>query len=291
MNARTIRRAQQRRAAKEERKAARISAAEMKADPSNTPPPKAGSDGLETKSPGSGNVDETAIRRGPDAQLVTGITGSAILLPTDEAVAYSRLVSAANVKWQPVGEEEQGLVQSLVDTEWRLMHVPALEAGIYALGRLEFAQMFNHEPNQAIRRSLIEAHVFIVYQRQLNNLAIQESRLRRQHQKDSADLRRIQEDRQKAVSESEKKFGFEFASAPAVGNSLHAQASPAALPDVLARSVPRASVISEVTRVAPTLDNFGIASASAEDPQCSLLKQPVHSGQPKAYDAPGTVAF
>jgi len=124
----------------------------------------------------------------------TGLTGRTVLLPGDDAALYEAHVDAFFARHQPVGEEEHNLVQSLADTEWRLLRIPALEYGIYAVGRLELAAEFpNEEPE--IRKHLIEAKVFLVYQRQLNNLSIQESRLRRQHEKDTAVLRERQETR------------------------------------------------------------------------------------------------
>lgn len=62
----------------------------------------------------------------------------------------------------PVGDEETALVQSLADTEWRRQRVPSLEMGIYALGRLEFADLFAEEDG-AVRRQLIEAKIFLQY--------------------------------------------------------------------------------------------------------------------------------
>jgi hypothetical protein len=75
-----------------------------------------------------------------------------------------------------------------------MMRIPSLEFGIYALGRLEFAAEFpNEEPE--VRKHLIETRIFVAYQRQLNNLSIQESRLRRQREKDTDALRQLQEKR------------------------------------------------------------------------------------------------
>ena len=102
--------------------------------------------------------------------------------------------------------------------------------GIYALGRMEFAELFPKE-DEAVRNQLVEAKVFLTYQRQLNNLSIQENRLRRQREKDTAALRELQEMRRRkakarldeaarqyieAVHEDRhgewepEKFGFEF---------------------------------------------------------------------------------
>ena len=126
----------------------------------------------------------------------SGLTGRTVLLPSEDAARYEAHVSEFKKHYAPVGDEECNLVQSLADTEWRLLRIPALEMGVYAIGRLEFAGLFP-EQDGAVRKHLIEAQVFLAYQRQLNNLSIQENRLRRQREKDTAALRELQEKRQK----------------------------------------------------------------------------------------------
>jgi hypothetical protein len=126
----------------------------------------------------------------------TGLTGRTVLLPGDDAAAYETHVASFLTRYQPTGDEERNLVQSLADTEWRLLRIPALEYGIYAVGRLEFAELFPQEDLE-VRKHLIEAKTFLAYQRQINNLSIQESRLRRQREKDTAALRQLQEDRKR----------------------------------------------------------------------------------------------
>jgi hypothetical protein len=122
----------------------------------------------------------------------TGLTGRTVLLPGDDAAAYEAHVANFFARHEPIADEERNLVQSLADTEWRLFRIPALEYGIYAVGRLEFAAEFPQE-DPAVRIHLIEAKIFLAYQRQLNNLSIQESRLRRQREKDTAALRNLQQ--------------------------------------------------------------------------------------------------
>lgn len=147
----------------------------------------------------------------------TGLTGRTILLPGDDAALYEAHVSNFMQRHQPANDEEHNLVQSLADTEWRLLRIPALEMGIYAVGRLEFANLFN-DHNVSLRPALIEAHTYLAYHRQLNNLSIQESRLRRQRDKDAAALKQLQSDRhsretaeQAAAGHPEsKELGFEF---------------------------------------------------------------------------------
>ena len=83
-------------------------------------------------------------------------------------------------------------MQSIADTDWRLLRIPALEMGIYAVGRLELASNFQEVEDPQARAALIDAKVFLTYQRQLNNLSIQEGRLRRQREKDHAALQQLQ---------------------------------------------------------------------------------------------------
>ena len=128
--------------------------------------------------------------------LKTGLTGRTVLLPTDDAALYEAHVAHFEKLHAPSNDAERNLVQALADTEWRLARIPSLEAGIYALGRLEFAELFPQEP-EPVRKQLIEAKIFLAYGRQLNNLSIQENRLRRQREKDLAALKQLQDDRKR----------------------------------------------------------------------------------------------
>ena len=124
----------------------------------------------------------------------TGLTGRTVLLPSDEAAAYNEHIQRFFDEYQPSGDDEATLVQSAADTEWRLLRIPSLEMGIYALGRMELAAKFEQE-DAAVRAALIEAQIFLTYQKQLNNLGIQEGRLRKQREKDVADLLKCQRER------------------------------------------------------------------------------------------------
>jgi hypothetical protein len=46
---------------------------------------------------------------------------------------------------------------------------------------------------------MIEAQLFLTYRRDLNNLSVQEARLRRQYEKDEAELKRLVAEREKAA--------------------------------------------------------------------------------------------
>src|SRR5271157_6452582 len=111
--------------------------------------------------------------------LKTGLTGHTVLLPGDDAELYEAKLLHHLEALNPVGEKETSLVQALADTEWRIARIPGLEYGIYALARIEFADKFNDQPAE-LRPGFIQAHTYLAYHRQLNNLSIQESRLTRQ---------------------------------------------------------------------------------------------------------------
>ena len=130
--------------------------------------------------------------------LKTGLTGRTVLLPSEDAALYEAHLEQFRERYRPAGPHETALVQSLADTEWRLARIPSLELGIYALGRMEFADLFP-DYEEGSRKILIEAKTWLAYQRQLNNLSIQEGRLRRQADKDLAALQALQQPRIQAT--------------------------------------------------------------------------------------------
>jgi len=149
-----------------------------------------------------------ALSRGPTSEegkansslnaLKTGLTGRTVLLPAEDAALYEAHLARFREQYQPVGDQELSLVQSLADTHWRIARIPSLEMGIYALGRLEFADLFP-DYEEGSRKILIHAKVFLTYQRQLVNLGVQEGRLRRQAEKDLAALQGLQQPRIQAT--------------------------------------------------------------------------------------------
>jgi len=126
--------------------------------------------------------------------LKTGLTGRTVLLPSEDAALYEAHLAQFRELYQPVGDQELALVQSLADTHWRIARIPALELAIFALGRLEFAELFP-DLEEGVRKQLIEAKTFLAYQRQIVNLGIQEGRLRRQAEKDFEALQALRQPR------------------------------------------------------------------------------------------------
>ena len=148
----------------------------------------------------------------------TGLTGRTVLLPADDSAAYAAHIAEYESEYQPVGLRERELVQSLADTSWRLQRIPGLELALYARGRAEFAETFSQD-DPTLVASKIELETFLKYEKQLKNLQLQEARLTRRYEKESAELRSLQKERQATQapkSEEQAKAGFVFSSAPAV---------------------------------------------------------------------------
>jgi hypothetical protein len=124
--------------------------------------------------------------------LKTGLTGRTVLLPGEDAAAYQEHIARFHKTYNPQTPAERGLVQTIADTEWRLLRIPSLESGIYALGLRHFADLFADEADPDVRRALMQAHTFMTYRKDLNNLSLQERRLRSQRQEDVAALTALQ---------------------------------------------------------------------------------------------------
>lgn len=126
--------------------------------------------------------------------LKTGLTGRTVLLSSDDAGEYEQHLQNFAAEFQPVGQREMQLVQLIADHDWRLQRISALEMSIYASGNELFAEQFaDRAPEMA--RHLIQLQVFMRFDKQLRNLHIQEMRLRRYRDKDTAELQRLQSDR------------------------------------------------------------------------------------------------
>ncbi|MGI9070123.1 MAG: hypothetical protein ACR2JB_02040 [Bryobacteraceae bacterium] len=215
MTPRQVRRAAERKANKEARKGANgfvfspqeATPSEISEPPIQSPDP---SDRSELSPPtisasrlaaNRANAQLSSGPRTPEGKAIsclnavkTGLTGRTVLLPAEDAARYEQHVCDFFAELQPVGPRETDLVRSLADTSWRVARIPALEMTIFAQGRIQFADQFA-DRDPALQPCLIEMHTFLHYEKQLRNLQIQEGRLRRQREKDTRELRQLQQDR------------------------------------------------------------------------------------------------
>ncbi len=145
----------------------------------------------------------------------TALTGYTVLLPTDDAALYERHIRAYQDELKPVGQRESDLAQAIADAAWRLVRIPGLEMAIYAQGRLEFANLFEDQAPE-LRPALLDLHIASVNERKLRNLHLQEARLHRRREKDTAELRQLQHERkeetrnrqQKEMNDAIEQYGY-----------------------------------------------------------------------------------
>ena len=202
MTPRSIRRAAERKAAKLARKAERVAHSPIP----ETPEPSRDCEGA-ILSPAqlAANRSNAQLSTGPTSSqgkaksclnaVKTGLTGRTVLLPSDNSAEYQRHIASFEKEFRPVGAAESALVQSLADIAWRLQRIPALEMAIFANGCVEFANHFD-DRDVSLRPSLIEMHTFLVYEKQIRNLQLQESRLCRRREKEMAELRQLRQERE-----------------------------------------------------------------------------------------------
>ncbi|MBV9306242.1 MAG: hypothetical protein JOZ45_08895 [Acidobacteriaceae bacterium] len=147
----------------------------------------------------------------------TGLTGRTILLADEEeAAAYEAHVQRFQQEFQPVGDRETTLVQSLADTQWRLQSIPGLEAGLFALGRLRYAELFQEQTDPPVRRLLLDAHILMADGKHFKNLHLHESRLRRQYGQDAQELKELQAKRKQEQEEQERQERLKETASPKV---------------------------------------------------------------------------
>jgi hypothetical protein len=159
--------------------------------------------------------------------------------------SYESHLQAYQQEFQPVGFLERELVESAANAHWRILRYQSIEMSFYARGRSEFAAKFEQE-DPADRAALCDVETFVVYGKQIRHLELQENRLHRQREKDLAELRALQEARTEASDEAAvlsqpkiqadedallsepkiQKAGFEFS------NRVDAQSTPDSEPRV-----------------------------------------------------------
>ena len=131
----------------------------------------------------------------------TGLTGRTVLLPSEEAAPYQALMAEYEKSLQPVGVEERALVQSLVDCRWRLDRIPGLEMALLTLIRNEWIAR-DPKYNNPVTAILTEMEIRRKHEKEFRNLQLQENRLARRREKETAELLRLQKERKAKEAEA-----------------------------------------------------------------------------------------
>ena len=158
----------------------------------------------------TGPKTEAGKARSATNALKSGLTGRTVLLPGDDVAAYRALLDQFTARYQPATPEEKLLTQKIVDSEWRLARVPELMDGVYLIGYRELGAQVADEckdDDEATRAVVLRTRVWLHYRKELNNLTLQESRLRRQLEKDTAELKTLQRPRLRQLEQDASQAG------------------------------------------------------------------------------------
>jgi len=139
----------------------------------------------------------------------TGLTGRTVLLPFDDRDAYESFMLSYQKEFSPVGPVETGLVQSLVDTCWRLERIPDLEYALLENGYNQLGDA-NPEATSNTPEAALELKIRLMHEKTFRNLHLQENRLVRRRDREMKELRTLQETR-KAKEAEELKAAAEAA--------------------------------------------------------------------------------
>ena len=180
----------------------------------------------------TGPTSEAGKARASLNAVKTGLTARTMLLSATDAPIYQKHVDRLFAKYSPANEDEHGLVQTIADTEWRILQIAPIEAAVYSQGRDKCADLVAHIQDLTQRDAALTAEVYLMFKKDLANLALQERRLNNQLDKAVARLEALQKERRqtrnKEITRAEMslesckelkvepnfaEFGFDFSAA------------------------------------------------------------------------------
>jgi hypothetical protein len=128
-----------------------------------------------------------------------GLTGQIHILTAEDRVAYDKHCRDTQDYFNPTGDFEAGIVQSIADGRWQLQRAIAIEDAIFALDIAVLQPGPNH-PEAAV--ALTKGQTWLAHDKSLERIALYASRIQRRVEKDIAMLRQLQADRKAAFEQT-----------------------------------------------------------------------------------------
>jgi hypothetical protein len=122
-----------------------------------------------------------------------GLTGHVVVMPGDDLAAYQTFTARLHKDFQPSGEHETILVQSIADDYWRLNRAKAMEDNLYALALHEQADSVTDNPE--LHSALVIARSFRDNTKAIATLSLHQNRIARGIERNVEMLRKIQAER------------------------------------------------------------------------------------------------
>ncbi len=145
----------------------------------------------------TGPRTEAGKQRSSLNALHHGLTGQTVVLPTEDHSAYERHSQSFLHEYRPKDATETQLVQSLIDTSWRMNRAASIETNLFSLGIIEMEGRL-HANHPEAEAALAMALAFREHMRAFTNISINSQRLARQFERTLAQLRQIQAERRAA---------------------------------------------------------------------------------------------
>jgi hypothetical protein len=125
------------------------------------------------------------------------ITGQFYALSHEDRIAFNKHCAGIVADLAPVNHRERWLATSIAEDQWRLNRARALENNIFAIGMSSPIIDIN-SGNPETDAAVCQARVWLADGKQLQMLALYESRIRRSIEKNEKQLKELQAERQAA---------------------------------------------------------------------------------------------
>jgi hypothetical protein len=130
-----------------------------------------------------------------------GLTGQIIVHTREDQEAFTKHCDGIREALAPEGVLEIDLAQAIAEDRWRLNRARALENSIFALGQIDHVPEDSDDPD--VDAALAQGRTWMAHARELQLLTTYENRIRRSVEKNTAELRALQNDRKFAPIEAE----------------------------------------------------------------------------------------
>lgn len=122
-----------------------------------------------------------------------GLTGQTVILPGEDTQAYAAFRDKVFHDFAPHESQEEILVQTICDTQWRLERARNMEASLTTLAlHEEIPPQLAAIEDPSVRQGLVAAYGYDKREKKIRNLQLQEYRLQRTLFKAIDDLRAAQ---------------------------------------------------------------------------------------------------
>jgi hypothetical protein len=128
-------------------------------------------------------------------------TGQFYAMSKEDRVAFNQHCEGIIEDLQPANHRERWLATSIAEDQWRLNRARALESNIFAIGMSNPAIEVNVDSAEG-HAAICQARVWLADGKQLQALALYESRIRRSIEKNEKQLKELQAERKRARQKS-----------------------------------------------------------------------------------------